>query len=158
MSALPVPSWEELEQLVQEADARIAEKRVAEETPAETFSAVVPDLPLDDPEEERRAALRRALGGLAPEWAVEMAVINGMVAFKGEVGALLLDAVTTAIFTDRGPVMRRLAAYLLSKGVDRFVALALLHGWATHFCAPVPLEDEVVGSFEKAWRDVRCRA
>lgn len=144
MSALPDLSLDELEAL---GEAALAE------VPQETFAAVAPAFEDDVPEEERRAELRRALGGRAPEWAVTLGVEKGVTAFQGERGELILIATTTAVFTDRAAALRRLAAYLLSKGVDRFVALGLLHGWATYFCAPVPFEYELVGVFEEALRE-----
>jgi hypothetical protein len=152
LSAIPEPqpaeppTWEEIEAA---ADATLADI-VVEEGTLEDFAAVVPDLADDVPEDERRADLRRALGPLAPEWAVELAV-NDSAVFSGEAGELLRFAVTTAVFTDRADVLRRLAAYLLARGVDRFIALALLHGWATHFCAPAPFEGEVCAVVSEAW-------
>lgn len=141
------PTWAQIEALLEEADAR-------EALPVESFTAVVPELDDELSEEERRAELRRALGGRAPEWAVTLAVANGTVCFEGEAGGLLRDAVTLCVFTDRGPVLRRLAVYLISLGVDRLIALALLHGWAAHFCAPVPFEDEVRAVVAEAWEEV----
>ena len=144
MSALPAPSWAELDALAEAA---------VEEEPQESFTVVVPELEDDLPEEERRAELRRALGGRAPAWAVTLGVEKGVTAFEGETGELIRDAVSIAIFTDRGPVLRRLSKHLLEHGVDRFVALGLLHGWAAHFCAPVPFEHEIIDIFEEALRD-----
>lgn len=144
VSSAPVPS---LDEFIELAKAAVAEE------PPETFAAVVPDLEDDVPEEERRADLRRALGDRAPEWAVDLGIAKGTAAFEGETGELVRDAVTTAVFTDRGPVLHRLAKHLLEHGVNRFVALALLHGWSTHFCAPVPFEYETVGVFEEELRD-----
>lgn len=144
---LDAPTWAELEALLAEADEKDA-------LPAESFAAVVPEIPDEVPEEERRAELRRALGGRAPEWAIDLGVANGTVCFEGEAGELLRDAVTLCVFTDRGPVLRRLAAYLMSRSVDRLLVLALLHGWAVHFCAPVPFEDEVRAVVADAWEEV----
>jgi hypothetical protein len=146
VSSLPAPSWDELVAL-----ADVVPRQ--DDVPAESFTAVVPDLEDELPEEERRAELRRALGGRAPEWAVELGIVKGAAAFEGETGELIRDTVTIAVFTDRGPVLRRLARHLLEHGVNRFVALGLLHGWATHFCAPVPFEHEVLGVFEQAMED-----
>jgi hypothetical protein len=119
----------------------------------EAFAAVVPDLADDVPEEERRAELRRALGPLVPEWAVDLAV-NDSAVFSGEAGELLRSAVTTAVFTDRADVLRRLSKHLLEHGVDRFIALALLYGWAQFYCAPVPFEHEVRAVVSEAWSAV----
>ena len=148
-SAIPAepvepPTYDELEAM--------AETAVVEE-PQETFSAVVPAFEDEIPEEERRRELRRELGMRAPEWAVDLGITKGTAAFEGPTGELVLTATTTAVFTDRAAALRRLSAYLLSKGVDRFVALGLLHGWAAHFCAPVPFEYEIVGVFEEVLRD-----
>ncbi|MGA7991406.1 MAG: hypothetical protein WCC53_08250 [Thermoanaerobaculia bacterium] len=95
------------------------------------------------PHEDARTQWRRALGNVAPEWAVEAAAANGAELFEGEAGDLLLAAVTRCVFEDRGPTLDRLARYLLGKGADRFIVLAVLHGWANHFCAPVPFEEEI---------------
>lgn len=160
MSDSAVPTLDELIALAEAAvtdaarDELIvqAENAVAEKV-RETFAIVIPDLEEELPEEERRAELRRALGGRAPEWAVTLGVEKGVTAFEGETGELIRDAVTIAVFTDRGPVMRRLSKHLLEHGVDRFIALGLLHGWAQYYCAPTPFEGEIVGVFEEVLRD-----
>jgi hypothetical protein len=145
---------------VAEIDAAIAEERLAD---------VLAFAPLDTgallrgidakrvalPAEERKAraiaaarnrlhAARILVGPRAPEWLTELVARRGEELFEKGDGPVLRVAARVAFGEERADAIATITRYLLDRGVDRLVALALIGAWALQYAGPVPFEEEIL--------------
>ncbi len=92
----------------------------------------------------RRLAARMLIGPRAPAWLEEMVARRGEELFEKGDGPVLKVASRVAFGPERADAIATITRYLLDRGVDRFVALALIGAWALQYAGPVPFEEEIL--------------